>query len=863
MSVSSIINSATGKIYDDLIPQGGGVALTKGQLISANSQNPPVEVAVPVGANGTVLMADSNAVDGLSWAVVPAALQLAQGQLISADLAGDATLVTAPVLPAQDKYVLTATAAGGALGTNMAWSPATGAGGIIDTLAPLVDVAGQGTNTISIGFTAGPAGQIPYGTGVLNTGALTNVAGANQILGVNNGVPTWIDAGASGVVTATLPLVESAGVGGASNIAINFTQGQVGQIPYGTGVASTGALTNVAGANQILGVSNGVPTWKDAGASGVVTATLPLVESAGVGGASNVAIDFTLKGQIPVGTLPAGTGDLIPVGTDKQILTANSKLTYGMEWVDAPTSVSTVIVRSNDATKSVSPPQSNTDTLILVAEDTGATWDAEPASVFGFPSDPYMPSFVFTTQNQNEYCVNQEYIQQSAAVKYLTAVLYQTFPVKKEICQFFGIANQVPTFVCNVIEHTANNVFIMGCFNSVVPIDTPAQPFPCYNIAKLDTLTNIVTTFSPNSWGLAPDFPNSPLTNGSVQGCLVPILSTNLIFYGSFNSVIGTSGGSLDDGYLNVAIYSTTTETFLSSQLSTNALQFGFFKPAGFNPTYPNYIGGEVRGMFEYAFTTSYQVGGDFTNVGSVASNSPIEGICAYNYNNYARNTTNTPLGPSPIIINSMVSSISNAGSLLVCGSITNNISFILNTSALTVAPITGIIPPAGQIGGYGCIYQANSIVPAPNVPATPMDVVMLFGASSVPPYYDPIIPVISTVYYFTMGTLSTVLPAANIIYTNNFMGQNIIVNPYLGTITPPPQPTLLALGSSANYLWDTDDTTSMVFNMTTGKFINKYTNPPYANFTMIAGSSQSFISNESATNWIVTNGITVGGVFS
>ena len=35
MSVSSIIDPTTGKIYDDLIGQGGGVSLEKGQIITA------------------------------------------------------------------------------------------------------------------------------------------------------------------------------------------------------------------------------------------------------------------------------------------------------------------------------------------------------------------------------------------------------------------------------------------------------------------------------------------------------------------------------------------------------------------------------------------------------------------------------------------------------------------------------------------------------------------------------------------------------------------------------------------------------------------------------------------------------------
>jgi len=264
MSVSGIINKLTGKIYDELIPQGGGVALTKGQLISANDQNPPVEVAVPVGANGTILMADSTQTDGLRWAVVPGAIALAQGDLLSGDQAGNPAIVPAPVLPAQANYVLSAD---GTAPTNLLWKPPTGAGGLITGVFPLVDTAGGGNNTIAIDFAAGPAGQIPYGTGgPNNAGALTNTPTALQFLGVLNGVPTWKDAGGSGTVSAIPPLFEQAGGQGDSQIYLNFSA-NVGEIPYGNGTAQQGAFTNVPVAGDILGIANGVPTWINAPAN--------------------------------------------------------------------------------------------------------------------------------------------------------------------------------------------------------------------------------------------------------------------------------------------------------------------------------------------------------------------------------------------------------------------------------------------------------------------------------------------------------------------------------------------------------------------------------------------------------------------
>jgi hypothetical protein len=330
MSVSSIFNSTTGKIYEELIPQGGGVPLTKGQLLSALADG--TEVAVPIGANGSVLSCNTAQDDGLQWIALPQAIALTQGELISANQAGDTVVVPAPQLPAQANWVLSADAGAD---THLIWKPVTGGGGIIDATAPLVDDATAGTNTISINFGAS-VGEIPYGNGTAKTGALTNVPTAGQILGVNNGVPTWINAGGSGTIVGIAPITEVAGGGNESQIAIAFPA-DVGRIPYGNGTLNTGALTNAPTAGQILGVSNGVPTWIPAGGSGTVTALAPLTEYAD-GASSKVAIDFVAKGDLVVGGGPQAGGNpiagvILTAGTNGFILQANSNEASGLEWV--------------------------------------------------------------------------------------------------------------------------------------------------------------------------------------------------------------------------------------------------------------------------------------------------------------------------------------------------------------------------------------------------------------------------------------------------------------------------------------------------------------------------------------------------
>jgi len=237
MSVASIIDPTTGKIYDGLIGQGGGINLNQGQIITATALT---EVAFPTvpPANGSVLSYDSTTDTGLRYiANNPTALALNYQQLFSATAGNNITPVPAP---AQNNYVLTSDTAP-ANPTGMVWKPATGGGGILQTKAPLFEDNTTTPHTIGINFSAS-VGEIPYGNGTAEEGALTvapNPLSSNQYLGTVLGVPTWKDVAGSGTITATPPLVESAGVGGASNIAINFTL--AGQIPYGTG-AGTGAL---------------------------------------------------------------------------------------------------------------------------------------------------------------------------------------------------------------------------------------------------------------------------------------------------------------------------------------------------------------------------------------------------------------------------------------------------------------------------------------------------------------------------------------------------------------------------------------------------------------------------------------------
>jgi len=184
-------------------------------------------------------------------------------------------------------------------------------------------------------------GQIIYGgQAPAFADQLLNIGNAGQVLSVAGGVPAWQDAGGSGLITANLPLIEEAdppppAQPTSSKISINFSA-NVGEIPYGTGQAKIGTLTNASQAGQVLGVANGVPEWINAGGSGTITALAPLTEYA-VANASNIAIDFTAKGDLVVGGgVQVGgepiAGVILPVGANDTVLTANSGTPSGLEW---------------------------------------------------------------------------------------------------------------------------------------------------------------------------------------------------------------------------------------------------------------------------------------------------------------------------------------------------------------------------------------------------------------------------------------------------------------------------------------------------------------------------------------------------
>jgi len=336
MSVASIIDQATGKIYDDLIPQGGGINLNQGQIITATTQT---EVAFPTvpPANGSVLSYDSTTDTGLRYiANNPTALALNYQELFSATAGNNITPVPPP---AQNNYVLTSDNAP-ANPTGLAWKPPTGGGGILVANAPLFDDATQNPNKIGINFTAVKA-EIPAGTGVAQVGALIPPpAHDGYVLKADAGEPTGlIWSAVNETLTAQLPLLLEEPQAGDPQLSIAFTAVK-GEIPAGTGASSIGALVPAPPTdNYVLTSASAEATglkWLPlAGPSGSITTKAPLQDLEPVQGVNEISIEFTaVKGEIPAGTGTAKEGALVPAPpTDGYVLTASSAEATGLKWL--------------------------------------------------------------------------------------------------------------------------------------------------------------------------------------------------------------------------------------------------------------------------------------------------------------------------------------------------------------------------------------------------------------------------------------------------------------------------------------------------------------------------------------------------
>ena len=875
MSISSLIDTATGQIYDNLIPQGGGIPLAKGQLISADALGK--EVAVPTGANGTILSADPAQDDGLRWIAVPGATPLAQGQLLSADLAGDATVVVAPNLPAQANWVLTADGTAGAAGTNMLWKPATGAGGIIDAAAPLVDDAGVGTNTISINFSAVKA-EIPAGTGVAKVGALIPPpAHDGYVLKADAGEATGlIWAAVSETIQAQFPLLVEEPIPGDPSISIAFTAVK-GEIPAGSGAASIGALVPAPTVNNYVLTSasaeeTGLKWAPLAGPSGTITTIAPLQDLEPVAGTNEISIAYTAKGDLPVGTA-AKTGVILPIGaTDGQVLEVYAGAPSGMRWATpAPPSGGPTINRSNAATVEVAQPQSLNETMILVAEEPGAAWDAVESQ--GGDTAPY--ELEFTTpwfKNFQNPAANDSGLQGvveiingartirldiinqgSGSVLTLGHLVFENYDAPARVYGYIG-----PEGASSLM---GNSIIIVGAFTQLVFTGpNPAPPLLCSQILGVDFQNTMnINAFNLPSANVGTALGLSGFGPQGYCSSIQFLPGTNeYVIGGKFNNILCSPAVPGSGGFMSLITYNTSTNAY---DLSPNVLNGGLgVRLSG--------GAGTVNDLYWNTATTSLLVVGEFDEL-VVDANTNLPAPA--NSHGLAKWTLpiipgtawlSTPTGaptpvPDGICCRPMVSQ--GAGIFVVCGSSGIPVAYNIATNATNA--LTGTYPSPAIPFSFNCAVGGTTDIGAGQVA---YDFIL----------YNDTTNLVCYVYWYSAanGTLATALTPAPTGFIPDTTG-GVILNGgiYLFIDYDPIVPVnvlqVAAKGSIYRYAADTHATINFTLGTMATPFIGFIENGALYHTVSFNGptcpQSQSYISNSGKTAWIQIGAKTAGITYS
>lgn len=805
MSVSSIIDNTTGKIYDNLIPQGGGINLNKGQIITATNTQ---EVAFPIAppADGSVLSYDSTTDTGLRYIAIPGAVALSQGELLSANGAGNPTPVTAPNLPTQANWVLTADA-GAVGGVNMEWKPATGGGGIIQTAQPLYQDTTTIPHTIGINFTA-VKGEIPAGTGGVGIGALVPAPTVNNYVLTSASAEAtglkWLPlAGPSGSITTIAPLqdIENPPNSGVNELSIAYTA--KGDLPVGIS-AKTGEILPIGATDgQVLEVFANAPT-------GMRWATPPA---------------------------PSG----------------------------GPT-----INRTNSATQAVLPPQSLNETMILVAETPLASWNAidsqggDPAGSYQIEfTTPFYDNFLNPGAQlsglqgiveivNGQRCINLFLTNQGGGGGGLNLglLVFEDYNAPARVLGFWG-----PTGAGTNLD---NSITIVGSFTKLISKNAP-ELF-CSNILTVN-LTNqlaiVVENLPSPAFGTALGLSGLGVTGFCSKVFQPAGIPSELWIFGAF-SLILTQGASPvpAGGYFSMIIYDLASGNY---KLASDILTAGFGAKLSGGPA-------TINDAF-YDGNGKLAIVGEFDQlVISPSSDFPVpvnstgvavwELILTPGANFWVNTPTGTPNAfTNGICCRSIVSQ--GANNVMICGD--SGIPVFLNMTTKTTTNATGTYPSPVIPFGFNCIVSGTTDIGAGQLP---YDFILYQDVTNLACY--------CYYFSTANGTLGTILPPTPTGFIPDTTGNELAnCGIYLFFDTDPLVPVyVLQVGAKDSiYRYDPNTHVSMSFTLGTPSsplppgFYFDGVLYHTATFTATNGGheSQSYIANQGKNAWVQIGGKTNG----
>ena len=337
-----------------------------------------------------------------------------------------------------------------------------------------------------------------------------------------------------------------------------------------------------------------------------------------------MSIQFSARGDLACGTTgPLGQpGVILPSsGRVGDVLTVNPLLPAGMEWKPASSSGSVIINRSNKATQVINAPTSNTDQMLLVAEEPNASWDAIASFSGATPAVPYITEFVgevITLAASGETRQYFGYAVDSSGVRYVYLYVVTNVQPIAQVIGYFSAQNkdaQVISFVNENATSTLLNEKNLCCGHFDLFTYVSSGNVVVQNIAYINATTNTVQSL-PVFTGVPPvpttvtGFANNvgiPTYVAGVNFGLGTSLGSNILIYGKFNTVMNLTTASEVSDYLGMILWNYNTGV-LSTQPATLDQGFGLINVGG--DFFPGEITGcEALDANRFAFVGSFSEG--------------------------------------------------------------------------------------------------------------------------------------------------------------------------------------------------------------------------------------------------------------
>ena len=572
------------------------------------------------------------------------------------------------------------------------------------------------------------------------------------------------------------------------------------------------------------------------------------------------------------GSGATGIGAYLPSsGTNGDVLTVLNTAPSGMAWATPQSGV--IINRSVLATQAILPPPNRQSTMVLVAEEPNASWNAEPDP--GDISDTYQLEFQtpivgagtggelvtifgYITYVNNMRCVDLWGFL-SGDIAFPIGLLYNDDYKEPAFVKIW----QLPTG--NGTGFLSNSFLLCGLFTGFHPAD--GSDLVLSNVIQINCANVVGSVVVPQKLQSNPPVEGFGFGNPPPPGSPLPYVSkflvsgTTLYIFGYFNAII--DGGIPTGGLGSICLVDLVTGNF-TNNLDTNNAGFGAWLSSA-----PSDDSGLIT---DALFTGTYLcITGQFSQL-SIDNATRFGAPCE----TYAVLNTAIASG-SNRWVNSppdLVPAVGEGYCLQPSASISNTI-FVISESGAPIVWNTTTPTTIARCGGTfpSGNYDTSSFN---NVKGGSIDIGAGVANYDFVLYQDTVAsPATSRVAYFTGGstTVAGILnpdPTGMVPINNNTQ----VSNPFLGrsgygviynSVVGPNPANIQVASTDAIFRYDPATVASLAFTLGPSPkgFIENGVVFNTATFTAPAGESQLYVASTSQQAWIQVGAKTAGLTYS